>query len=402
MGKTSDKAVASLSNGFALLIPDGRAVLVISFVNCRSRRVQLGPKRGGLGVILGSSTRRLSRVMIVKCKARGGSSLADSMRIIHDSSLLRVPAVGVSRTLDKRMTNLRMVTADNSPDATGRSGVRVHKVGNTPLLIVSNIPHFKAGSSRNRVHLSSLGPSSVRDVSMLGSNTTTTICNTHTTGKIVLIRAGHTTNGRGVSIGCEKRFGLRRTAHLPRFLGTCRCTGLCGHTVRGATSPRGLPCASRRLRVVHARSGPGVCNSRGLVSCLSGFNCSAVRDMSITNKGDFIGCCVSNKCAGAGKLCDKMKHSHFGCSVGLSTALLGKLILSLSVAKAHSRGGGADCSAVSTTCGFSPLRILQFAGKSLTDIRDDGPLVTIRNLNKCVQGGVGVGAVATALGCSVP
>lgn len=64
-----------------------------------------------------------------------------------------------------------------------------------------------------RSTVTNLGPTSVRDVAMLGSTTTATVCNTHTTGNIVIVAAGgNGTNGPRVAfsagLSCSPGFSV--------------------------------------------------------------------------------------------------------------------------------------------------------------------------------------------------
>lgn len=52
----------------------------------------------------------------------------------------------------------------------------------------------------------SVGPSSVRDVSILGNPGTTTLCNSHTNGNIVLVAAGGNDGGSNFKVHCDNGF----------------------------------------------------------------------------------------------------------------------------------------------------------------------------------------------------
>lgn len=54
----------------------------------------------------------------------------------------------------------------------------------------------------------SFGPTSTRSVRVLGSTSTTTVCNSHTTGNIVVIAAGGNA-GNPVGIGMDMGRALR-------------------------------------------------------------------------------------------------------------------------------------------------------------------------------------------------
>lgn len=193
--KASGNAVASLSNGFVLSgIPSGKG-LIISCVNCTARALPVG-KGADFDVILTRSARALSRIIIMNCNIRGGIGLAKSITSIGKSTLRRHPMISTARDLRNLIPNLSMdgkkskhPNTANSLDLHNRNGL---SKGSTPCMLMSNI----------RVSLSSMGPGSVRGVSMLGSTTTYTVCKTHTTCNIVLIAAGRNRR-KGVHTDCR-------------------------------------------------------------------------------------------------------------------------------------------------------------------------------------------------------
>lgn len=222
-GKAAGKAVANVSNSFSLGVSSGNA-LIISFMNCGARRIRIG-KRGRLRMILSRSTRVLSRIIIVKCNAVGGDSLAKTISSVNGGSVGSSPMSGLKRTVRKGVSNIRVMST-NGPKSGMSVGVHnLNSVGGySPLIIVSKIPAS--------LNLSSLGVTSIRHLSMLGSTSTATVCNSQKTGKIIVVAAGHNARkGKGLtmSTGCS----FRGTAGMPSLLGTTRCTRLDGSVVIG-------------------------------------------------------------------------------------------------------------------------------------------------------------------------
>lgn len=234
MGNAAVNAIASVSNGFSLSIPRGSAVTV-SCVNYRARRVGVA-KTGALGVILGSGTVNLSSIIIVNCNSRHGSSLANNVITINRRGLRVIAAGGLVSGLTKRVPNVG-IAADGTGPNRSRS-LHIHNRGSldtsgSPLVIVSNVPCDKS--------LNSVSPSVVRGVSMLGSTSSTTVCNSHNTGNMVLVRAGGN-GGKTPAISCGKRINVRRTRRHVSVVGKTRCMGCarsCGHV--------GCNCSKSRL-----------------------------------------------------------------------------------------------------------------------------------------------------------
>lgn len=221
-------AVASVSKGFAVGLPTGTA-LDVSCVKCVARRVRI-KCRASFGMMLGSSAGALSRVVIMKCNSRGGTGLANTISSIGVSRTLKShPLLGTTSTLRKTIPKLFISGNNGTPKADG--SFRVHKtcslnIGGSskackgavgPLMLVSGI----------RKSVSVVGPRSVRSVGILGSTTSTTVCNTHTTKNIVLIAAGHPGNTSEFRLGCGGGFTFNGTIGLPGRTPLVSCLRTC-------------------------------------------------------------------------------------------------------------------------------------------------------------------------------
>lgn len=137
--------------------------------------------------------------MIINCNMRGGMGLANTMKVTSDRVLRSHPVKGVTRNLRKTVPGLGVSFTDNGPGTTAAFGMHnTASLGKKrTLLLISKI---RASS------LSLLGPRSVRDMSMLGSTTSTSVCNTHTTFNIMLVAAGGKGGRRGIRVGCGGGF----------------------------------------------------------------------------------------------------------------------------------------------------------------------------------------------------
>lgn len=214
MNSGDGKAVASVSKGFALSMTSNTA-LSMSCVKCGT--IAMGT-RPALHVRLARSSRLVSRMMIANCVSRGGTDLANSITIIGVGSMTSVPAKGILSDLRKHITNVG-VAASNAPNNKGASAL-IHNgssfQGSTgsPLCIVSNIVAHRGVSSV-------LSSGSMRSVRMLGSTTSTSVCNTRTTGNIVVVAAGHT-GGKRAHISFSVSLALRACRYNLSVLGTSR------------------------------------------------------------------------------------------------------------------------------------------------------------------------------------
>lgn len=131
----------------------------------------------------------------MNCNDSGGHSLVTSMSAMGTRRVSGVPIAGVTRNLTNHSPNLVMRTGNNNIGTA--PSVDVHN-NNAPLFIVSNMIH-------DSISFHGLSPSSVRSVSVLGSTSTATICNSHTSGNVIRMIAGD--NGTNeVDVSCS--FGV--------------------------------------------------------------------------------------------------------------------------------------------------------------------------------------------------
>lgn len=210
-GNAAGNIVASVSNGCSLSI--GRKTAVIcSCVNCLARRGGTITKM--VGIVLGRSAGALSRIIIMNCNIRGGDSLANTMSSMGSRSVRTHAVAHTRRTLRNGATNIRILDTSTGPNTSPR--IHVHKVdsGNSysPLCMISK----HVTDSVNNV-----SPGSVRSVRILGSNTSTTVCNTTTNGNMMLVAAGG--KGKGNGVACSFRCASRDLNGMPRMVGTTRC-----------------------------------------------------------------------------------------------------------------------------------------------------------------------------------
>lgn len=211
--KADANIVASLSKGCAVGTPtkDG---LGVSCVNCIARA--MGTNEGdAMGLI--RSDGALTRIIMVNCNARHGSSLAKNLMSMSRGGLGVVGDDGLVSHLTKRVPNLDMAANSTGPK-TSRA-LHMHNRGSldtsgTPLVMLSNVP---CGNS-----LDSVSPGVVRDLDILGSTSTTTVCNSHNSGNIVLVRSGGN-GGNTPRIACGKRFEVSRPRRAVSIVAPSRC-----------------------------------------------------------------------------------------------------------------------------------------------------------------------------------
>lgn len=276
--------IASVSNGFSLRIPSGSGALIVRFLNVDALATGV-PTGKILGMSLRPSARQLSRIIIANCNGFSGSSFANSTGALQKSLLGGIPIMSMRRGLRNVAPNMSVSKGSNRPN-TGRD-VHVHNVksfgtSGRPLFIVSKMPIASKDLDNNSTSttcvggsgagvVDALGPSSVRGVAIVGSTTTTSLCNSHTTGNIVLVAAGgnagkHTGTALGVSknfsgttirfhpalgkrrherLVCRNLVGFRRSrvtgGPRTKLTSPARCTSL---RVGSCTSVPRLKCAS--------------------------------------------------------------------------------------------------------------------------------------------------------------
>lgn len=260
-GNASGKYVASFGNRCRLSLSGQSTIVIVSCIKCGARR--LGKSRLIRGVILRRSTITLSRLIIIKCTIRGGGRLANSASSLGTDSGGLSMAADLSRVVRNGLDNMGVAGTSNVPNKTIHIDVHNMKsVGNSgrPLFIVSNVPMDGSSGSNIGKHfnndirgpLSVLGPGSVRSVSMLGSTTTATVCNSETAGNIIVIAAGEKGGNRQAAMGLDTSCNLRSLPGRVRVTSSSLCLAIHGRTIggcgaRGGLGPKSGLCGALRI-----------------------------------------------------------------------------------------------------------------------------------------------------------
>lgn len=232
VGNADGKYVASLSNGFALAAARTGPIVMFSCVNCAARRVPIG-NGTPVGMVVTKSARRLRRIIIATLNVgHSRGTLSCGMRRIGASTVASGGSTGFIGSLDNGMTNIGVGTS--SSNMNNMSGMIVHNAGSVvrssgTLCMVSNIPVFsnhnatkngRFSSRKSSRPVTSVGPRSVRSVSILANTTTTTLCNSRTTGNTVIVAAGG--NGRnGIDLAIDDGARFAGPFIVPDFRGHC-------------------------------------------------------------------------------------------------------------------------------------------------------------------------------------
>lgn len=235
LGKAGRKMVDSVSNGCSVHVPRLSKRLAFSCVKCGT--VAITVQGGVVGIALTRSARILSRMIIATLNVRGGtSSLACTARGMGKSRLAHTGSTGFVGTLRKGATNL--MVAPGSANTNNSSGLLLHNgtsvlKGGRPLVVLSKIPVTSHDATRVRStllsnngdaskksNLSGVGPSSVTSVGVLGNTGTTTLCNSGTTGKILVVAAGGKRR-KHASISMSDDVLFRAPLMAPGFRGAC-------------------------------------------------------------------------------------------------------------------------------------------------------------------------------------
>lgn len=221
MGNTAANAVASVSKGCSVSTPTSK-VLIFHFMKLGATRGPIG-KQDAVSIALRSSDGRLSRIVMMTCTATGGCDFAKTTSAMGKSRVTGLRMTDISHTLRNAISNIRTDTSDKRPNASTR--VHVHNVksvgtSDTPLCMISNIPFSNS--------IGTVGPSSVTSVAILGSTTSTTLCNSHNTGKIVVVAAGRKRASSGAAIGMGTSFNNSgHTMHSCSHVNAGSCFRLC-------------------------------------------------------------------------------------------------------------------------------------------------------------------------------
>jgi TonB-linked SusC/RagA family outer membrane protein len=157
IGTTTDE-----DGNFKLNVPEGRSVLVISFVGFKTTEIAIGTSNI-LSIKLASESSQLSDVVVVGYGTQKKVTVTGAVAQVKGTELAKSPALNLTNSLAGRLPGITAVNSSGEPGYDG-SSIRVrgtNSLGNTSaLVVIDGVPDRAGGLER-------LNPADIESMSVL-------------------------------------------------------------------------------------------------------------------------------------------------------------------------------------------------------------------------------------------
>lgn len=199
-GTTTDE-----SGHFQLEVPDGKAVLVFSFVGYLPQEMQVG-SRSKLDIALKVDTKALEEVVVVGYGTQRKSDITGAIASVNEQSLRDVPVTNLSEALQGRAAGIDIQknggnSKPGSPPVIRIRGNRSLGAGNDPLFVVDGLPFN--GS------INDLNPDDVVSVEVLKDASSTAIYGSRGANGVILVTTKRGKDG-GMQVSYSGYVGVTR------------------------------------------------------------------------------------------------------------------------------------------------------------------------------------------------
>ena len=241
--KGTDKGTSTdVSGAFQLVVPDGNATLVISFLGYKKQEVRVG-SRTSLTIQLEPDQSQLEEVVVVGYGTQKRNSLTNSVSQISGDEITRRPVSNIQQSFQGLMPGVTVLDQGGSP---GKSNTSIRVRGITTFNInSSNTSGYDLGKNDALVivdgieqRLSDINPDDIESVSILKDASSTAIYGSRATNGVVLITTKRAKGGK-VQVDYHGYYAIQKSNNVPKMMGLEDYMRLqvAAYTNAGATLP---------------------------------------------------------------------------------------------------------------------------------------------------------------------
>jgi len=144
---TTNGTITDYKGGFSLSLPEGKTVLVISYVGMKSMEVEA---KNGMMITLTSETSELDEVMVVAYGTTTKKSFTGAATVIKGDKLLKLQSSSVTKSLEGTVSGVQISSSSGQPGSD--AAIRIRGLGSisasqSPLIVVDGVPYEGALSS---------------------------------------------------------------------------------------------------------------------------------------------------------------------------------------------------------------------------------------------------------------
>lgn len=200
---------------FALTLPDGRDVLVFSYVGYLTQEVAVGD-RNNLTIKLLPDTKALNEVVVVGYGTRRREDVSGAVTQVNAEMLTKQPITSIDQGLAGMVPGVTLREGTGAPGSGPEILIRgINTFGNNkPLVVIDNVI-FENGNDQNNNPLALLNPEDVETVTILKDAATKAIYGSRATAGVILVTTKRGREGKPVitfnsSVGTSRILAFER------------------------------------------------------------------------------------------------------------------------------------------------------------------------------------------------
>jgi TonB-linked SusC/RagA family outer membrane protein len=220
---TTNGAITDLDGNYSLSVPDGKAILVISFVGYDSKEVAVnGQSEVNISLKEGGA---LSEVVVVGYGTQKKSQLTGAISSLNSRQLTEMPVTNVAQALQGRVAGVDVAQSGSKPGSTPTirvRGRRSFRASNDPLYVVDGVPLAGTPAFVNTPAYGAVGgiadattgyedlnPNDIQSVEILKDATATAIYGARGANGVVLVttKRGSLEGQRKTTVSYDTYFG---------------------------------------------------------------------------------------------------------------------------------------------------------------------------------------------------
>ncbi|MFZ6011096.1 MAG: SusC/RagA family TonB-linked outer membrane protein [Bacteroidota bacterium] len=185
---TSNGTTTDENGNYRIVVPDGNATLIFSFIGFDSQEITVGNSTR-IDIILLPDIKTLSEVVVVGYGTQRKADLTGAITSIKGESLREMPVTTVEQALQGRLAGVQVQQTSGQP-GTGIS-VRVRGVssiagGNEPLYVIDGLPQFN-DDVRGANGLATINPADIESIEVLKDAAASAIYGSRGANGVVII-----------------------------------------------------------------------------------------------------------------------------------------------------------------------------------------------------------------------
>jgi TonB-dependent starch-binding outer membrane protein SusC len=210
---TAQGATTDTDGRFSLAVPDGSAVLVITFIGYMSQEITVGTQTN-LNITLLPDVQQLNEVVVVGYGTQRRSSVTGAVTSVSSSEVAALPVAGVDAAIQGRVPGVQ-VTNNGSPGTT--PSVRIRGIGSItgssqPLYVIDGFP--QAGNLNN------IDTKDIESVEVLKDAAASAIYGSRAANGVIIITTKSGARDNKVHIDVDAYYGVQKAWRQLDLLGT--------------------------------------------------------------------------------------------------------------------------------------------------------------------------------------